>query len=352
MKQKRRWILTMLVALFIMPSFVFADSCNHYWGDALFVYVPPQGCFDGSGYRLCEYCFERKDETIPATEGCVYKLNWKSCTDGETYVCIYCRGVKIVNDTPTEHNWEEEWSVDEEGSCLTKRKLVRSCLNCYELEEKTIPAPGHTWGEWEVYNYAKVGSNGTMAKFCEGEYYCEEWQTKVIYAPEKVKLSKTIYTYDGKAKKPTVKVYDSENKVIDSSNYTVAYAKGRTNVGEYKVTIQFKSDGKYSGKMTATFKITPKATSVKKLTTAKKAFTVKLNKVSNQATGYEIMYATNSKFTKGKKTVKVTSYKTTSKKIASLKSKTKYYVKVRTYKTVHGKKYYSDWSKYKTVTTK
>ena len=51
-------------------------------------------------------------------------------------------------------------------------------------------------------------------------------------------------------------------------------------------------------------------------------------------------------------TAKATSYKTTAKKIKNLKSKQKYYVQIRTYKTVNGKPYYSEWSKAKTFTTK
>ena len=64
------------------------------------------------------------------------------------------------------------------------------------------------------------------------------------------------------------------------------------------------------------------------------------------------MYATNSKFKSGSKTMTVSSSKTTSKKITKLKAKKKYYVKVRSYKTVSGTKYYSEWSKAKTAKTK
>ena len=86
---------------------------------------------------------------------------------------------------------------------------------------------------------------------------------------------------------------------------------------------------------------------------AKKAITVKWKKGKKaQVTGYQVMVATNSKFTKNKKTATVKGYTKVSKKMTGLKAKTKYYVKVRTYKTVKGVKIYSNWSKVKTLKTK
>jgi hypothetical protein len=52
------------------------------------------------------------------------------------------------------------------------------------------------------------------------------------------------------------------------------------------------------------------------------------------------------------KTKTISSYKTTSTTVKSLKAKKKYYVQVRTYKTVNGTRYYSDWSTKEYVTTK
>ncbi|MCH5315980.1 MAG: fibronectin type III domain-containing protein [Eubacterium sp.] len=110
---------------------------------------------------------------------------------------------------------------------------------------------------------------------------------------------------------------------------------------------------KYKGTVKKTFTIKPKSTSLKSVTSKKKkSIKVIWNKQATQTTGYEIQYATNSKFTKNKKTVTVSKNKTTSKTISKLKANKKYYVRVRTYKTVNGKKYYSSWSKYKTVKTK
>ena len=94
-----------------------------------------------------------------------------------------------------------------------------------------------------------------------------------------------------------------------------------------------------------------KATKITKLKKAKKGFTIKWKKISG-INGYQIEYARNKQFTKGKKTATVKKARITSKKIKKLKSKKKYYVRIRTYKTVSGKKQYSAWSKIKTVKTK
>lgn len=69
-------------------------------------------------------------------------------------------------------------------------------------------------------------------------------------------------------------------------------------------------------------------------------------------TGYEIQYSTSSTFASGNKTVVATKYSTVSKTISKLTAKKKYYVRIRTYKTVSGVKYYSPWSAKKYVTTK
>ena len=172
----------------------------------------------------------------------------------------------------------------------------------------------------------------------------------VISKISTVQLSTGTYTYNGKVQSPKLIIKDSKGNTISSKYYTVSTPFGKKNVGQYTYTITFK--GNYSGTKKLTLTINPKATSVTKLTASKKAFTVKLSKISTQATGYEVMYATNNSFTQGKKTVSVTSYNTTSKTISKLTSKKTYYVRVRTYKIVNGKKYYSGWSSVKNVTVK
>ncbi|MBO6047718.1 MAG: fibronectin type III domain-containing protein [Erysipelotrichaceae bacterium] len=97
--------------------------------------------------------------------------------------------------------------------------------------------------------------------------------------------------------------------------------------------------------------VNPYPTTISKLTKKKKAFKATWKKKSSQVTGYQLQYSLYSDFSSAK-TVKIKKYKTTSKTVSKLKAKKTYYVRVRTYKTVSGKTYYSTWSPSKSVKTK
>ena len=191
---------------------------------------------------------------------------------------------------------------------------------------------------------ATLSKNGSIVKKCT---VCGHTASSTIKYAKTFTLSTTSYTYDGKVKTPTVTVKDSAGKTLKkNTDYTVSYAKGRKNVGTYKVTIKLK--GNYSGTKTLNFKINPAKTAVSKLTASKNSIKVNVTKKSTQVTGYQIQYSTSKKFT-GAKTI--TSYKTTSVTLKNLKVKKLYYIRVRTYKTVNGKKYYSAWSTSKSKAT-
>lgn len=164
-----------------------------------------------------------------------------------------------------------------------------------------------------------------------------------------LKLSATAYTYNGKVRKPSVAVKAGE-KTFSASEFAVKYSGGRKNVGKYSVTVTMK--GKYTGKKTVTFRINPKGTAVQKLTKGRKQMKVTWKAQKTQVNGYRIQYSTSSKFKKGTHIKTVKNYKTKSLKVKKLKAKKKYYVRIQTYKTVGGIKYYSGWSKTKSVKTK
>ena len=95
---------------------------------------------------------------------------------------------------------------------------------------------------------------------------------------------------------------------------------------------------------------TPAKTKVQKISTGKKSITAQWKKVAG-VSAYQVQIATNKKFSKNKKTFKV-SKKSTKVKIKKLKAKKVYYLRVRSYKKVNGKKVYSKWSTVRKVKTK
>ena len=167
--------------------------------------------------------------------------------------------------------------------------------------------------------------------------------------PKVVKLSKTKYVYDGKTKNPGVIVLDGDGNRVSSDHYTVSYQAGRKKVGQYHVNVKMKN--KYCGSKTLSFKIVPKATKITKVIKKKKALSISWKKQKKQVSGYQIQVSTSRKF-KSKKTKNISGMKKNSTTVSKLKSRKKYYIRIRTWKKKNRKKYYSAWSKVKIGKTK
>ena len=269
-------------------------------------------------------------------------------------------------------------TVESEGPVPALAKLDKSSFVYNGKEQRpavtvTAAVDGETVTLKEGEDYVLVYSGGNSKD--AGSYYVEvrginpRYDCGVILGyditPKKitpaVTLSASSYTYNGKVRKPTVTVKNGTTK-LTTANYTVTCytSAGKKitspkSVGKYKVTVKLK--GNYTGTKTVYYKINPKNTTLLTPAAASRAVTVKWKKLATKMStarisGYQIQVATNSKFTTGKKTVNVAGYTKISKKITGLKGGKRYYVRIRTYKTISGVKYYSPWSKAKIVTTK
>ena len=324
-----------------------------------------------------------------------------TCTkEGEIkYTCKVCGEIKTEVLPKTDHIFNTEFTVDKPATCSDDGSQSIHCSICGVMKEDSvtvIPAIGHNWGE-PVYTWSKDNSSVTAVRTCRNDSTHKESETvsttsEVTKAATYSEKGKTTYTavftnevftdqtktvsdipalertsissakvsniaakvYTGKAltQAPTVKVGTKTLK--SGTDYKLTY-KNNKNVGKATVTIT--GIGAYKGTISKSFKINPKGTSLKTLTKSSKAATIKWTKQatkmsSSRITGYQIQLATDSKFTKNKKTVTVKGYSKVSKKVTGLKGGKKYYVRIRTYKTVSGTNYYSSWSKAKTVTTK
>ena len=154
-------------------------------------------------------------------------------------------------------------------------------------------------------------------------------------------------SYTGKNITQSITVKYNGKTLKNGTDYTVSYSSNK-NIGT--ATVKIAGKGSYTGTITKTFKINPAKQEIQKLTAKSKAFFVDWAQ-KGSATGYEIQYATNSKFTSAKK-VTITNNKTDKTTVSKLSGKKKYYVRVRSYTTVKGTKYYGAWSASKSVTTK
>ena len=266
------------------------------------------------------------------------------------YTCSRCYQsyTEITPALGGEHNYKTD--IVKKPTCTTDGTLHYTCVLCGQTKTETIPAEGHKFRQ--VVQSATAGTDGNIIVKCSE---CGRVTGKTVIAKaSNIKLSKTAYTYNGKVQKPSVTVKDSKGKTLKrGTDYTVSYSSGSKNVGRYTVKVTLK--GNYSGTKSLTYNINPKGTSISKITAAKKGFKVTWKKQATQTTGYQVQYSTSSKF-KSAKTVTISKNKTISKSVSKLSAKKKYYVRVRTYKTVkvNGKnvKLYSGWSKAKSVTTK
>ena len=163
--------------------------------------------------------------------------------------------------------------------------------------------------------------------------------------------------YNGKAQKPVPEVritLEAGEQVLKAGkDFTCTYTNNKK-IGTAKITI--KGTGNYTGTAAATFKILkpvrPKATVIRKLTPGSGRIKVTWKKRTKNVTGYQIQYALNKTFTKGKKTVSVKGAKKTSRVLKKLKHGKTYYIRVRPYRTIGKKNYSAKWSKWKKATAK
>ncbi len=281
-----------------------------------------------------------------------YVLNPTCKRAGEKNMqCIFCEN-NVTELIPATNIHDYEFVYDTPISCDEESLGHYECSLCGEIgEQDTVAAEGHTFDTLLEYVPSTYTKKGKWVYQC---FWCDETATAYIDKLKRTKLTKAKITvsnkvYTGKELKPTVTVKLNGKKLKKGTHYTVSY-KNNKKIGTATVTIKGKN--KYIGTKTATFKITPKKNKISYLkSNATKKLKVKWSKVST-ASGYQIVVATNKKFTKNKKVVYAKKKSKVSLTVSSLKSGKTYYVRVRAYKEVKGKKIYAPYSSIKKIKVK
>ena len=367
-------------------------ATGHSYGNSV-VTKQPTCTSEGTAIKTCTKCNATVTEKLPAKghtavtdKGYSATCTTAGKTDGSH--CSVCNTVikaqTVINATGHKSS---VWIVDKAASIGVKGSKHKECTVCKKvLETAEIPAlskisisKASVTLSTSTYAYdgkakkpgVTVKLNGKTLK--NGTDYSVTYSnnTKVGTAKVTIKgkgnysgsVSKT-YSIKNNFKKATVsgistKAFTGKNitqsitvkyngkTLKNGTDYTVSYSNNKK-IGI--ATVKIAGKGSYTGTITKTFKINPAKQEIQKLTAKSKAFFVDWAQ-KGSATGYEIQYATNSKFTSAKK-VTITNNKTDKTTVSKLSGKKKYYVRVRSYTTVKGTKYYGAWSASKSVTTK
>ena len=367
-------------------------ATGHSYGNSV-VTKQPTCTSVGTAIKTCTKCNATVTEKLPAKghtavtdKGYPATCTTAGKTDGSH--CSVCNTVikaqTVINATGHKSSG---WIVDKAASIGVKGSKHKKCTVCKKvLETAEIPALAKTsiskasvTLSTSTYAYDGKAKTPSVNVKVNGKTLKKDTDYTVSYSNNtKVGTAKVTITGKGNYTGSVSKTYSIKNNfkkatvsgistkaftgknithsitvkyngktLKNGTDYTVSYSNNK-NIGT--ATVKITGKGSYTGTITKTFKINPAKQEIQKLTAKSKAFFVDWEQ-KGSATGYEIQYATNSKFTSAKK-VTITNNKTDTKTISKLSGKKKYYVRVRSYTTVKGTKYYGAWSASKSVTTK
>jgi len=283
--------------------------------------------------------YRTKVAEIPASlvsEGCII------------YKCKYC-------------NYSEKVVVDKLKD-ISEAKVELANSKEYFTETPNIPTLNITYGstklilnkDYKVTNNSKTSSLGENTVTIKGAGRYGGGLEKT-FTVDKKKISSCgfskleVKTYDGKAKKQSITITNNGKKLTLNKDYTLSYS---SNVKCGKAKVVIKGKGNYEGEKTLHFVIVPKKVTLKKVySSKKKQIGVKWKKTTG-ASGYEITASKKSSFSSGVKKVVVKSKNATAKVLYKMARRKKYYVRIRAYITIDGKKYYGKYSSKKSVRVK
>ena len=339
--------------------------------------------------NVIETVEEKINSNVKSDEKITVKLNAVKNIDGDDDNTVIFKNGNIYYNGVDSSNYDEDFY-----GAVYDLSLTLTCGDKTKESEVRVVVPYHTYTRLQrldsaalyAVNFANIkGENKSAADVNRNldlintadsddySYYsiCSSWvsdhpeiidaKTGKVTRPEKDTMVKlTVKTYYSASFVEETDFFFDPGPLGDNAAYrsVIVMVKG-TKQDEVKDS---KPATKPSGPATTqpttkpsttknTETVKPKKTSIKKLSKGKKKFTVTWAKVSG-VKGYQIQYSSDKKLKKNNKSVTVTKQKTTKATVKKLKSKKKYYVRVRTYKTVNGKKIYSSWSKVKSVKTK
>ncbi|MDO4977506.1 MAG: hypothetical protein Q4E53_09620, partial [Eubacteriales bacterium] len=345
------------------------SSCGKVYGGGSYVIgdvvtikvIPEEGyVFDGwyEGDILVdwsrEYQFEaRNSKTLTA------KYH-KKLTEEEISAITEKVIEKIESTEPHTHVWDDG-VITTPATCRLEGVKTYTC-SCGETNTEKIPATGHSWDDGVITTPPTTTTTGVKT------YTCSVCKVKKMEGVDKLPTEGSVtptpvanvitasditriystgaqsFNIGASCKGGAKLTYTSNNSNIAVNSVGQVSVKAKY-MGEAVITITSSATAQYKAAMKQiTVTVTPKKTTISKATSPKKK-TLKVTwKKNATASGYQVYVSASKTFTRNTIACTVKGQKKLSATATKLKSKKKYYAKVRAYKTVSGKKIYGPWS--------
>jgi len=274
-------------------------------------------------------------------------------------------------------SWDNQTLFDDKGYPLDSLRFYKDAVSSNEKYSRVVIALCDKENNVLEYRVVKVISGKSMTyTLPEIKGYTKEKDTiKILGTNDKISKVSVVYNKDIKKQTITVKKASytipygtkfnlkNEVKAVGSLTFTsnntnivsvekqgkklVVKKPGKVKI---KITAGATADYKQTSRIVTIYAV-PKKQTIKKVSTAKRKVKVNIKK-DVKATGYQIVAAKNSRFSKGKKVLTKKGTRQVTYTITKLNSRKIYYVKARAYKTIGNKKYFGPWSKVKKIRVK
>ena len=275
------------------------------------------------------------------------------------------------------NSWDNQTLFDDKGYPLDSLRFYRDAIssntkysrvvvalcdknnNVLEYRVvKVVPGKSITYTLPDIKGYTKekntIEISGTNSQLSQvSAIYNKNIENQIITvkkASYKVSYG-TTYNLKKEVKAAGDLTFTSSNKKIISvgskSGKLIVKKPGKVKI---KITAGATADYKQTSRIVTIYAV-PKKQTIKKVSTAKRKVKVNIKK-DVKATGYQIVAAKNSRFSKGKKVLTKKGRRQVTYTITKLNSRKIYYVKARAYKTIGNKKYFGPWSKVKKIRIK
>ena len=269
-----------------------------------------------------------------------------TCTEPGLTAGSHCAACNTVIEAQTSipalgHDWQAPtyvWAADYHAVTAT-----RICArNAEHVETETVNTRAEVTRQPTM---DQMGEHTYTAEFRNSAFATQSRVVRDIPRLGNIPMKKCTVSgirdleYTGAALKQNLSVRYKKEHLTEGQDYTVSYRNNRR-IGT--ATVILTGQGDFTGTVEKTFRIRPQAVALRSVTAKKKALTVKW-KSSSGITGYQLAYSASKDFADDT-ILTLEGSGTTKKTITGLKSGKTYYVRIRAWKTVNGKKYYSAWS--------